>query len=316
MANINRKIKNKSIIIFLLLITAGHFSSATAEEIPKIKYEDKVLIKEAYRLLHETGDAVWKGWTDIALPVNFIEDDYEYLIKHPKPSEDFILIEKDPVLETSIYGRKRQMSPQIAAAFPVCGVPSALIGTKKNIGLTSTSWVITLIHEWFHVYQQNNGQYEKVMKLNLGSQTDASWMLNYPFPYEDQSVRAATGQMGYALYLCSQNPDDLKFHLKAYLDSRHVFRELLKVKSEKDDNYAYAKFQEWIEGNIAYAEKLFPHITSPQGLLIIGMKKDLSPTQASKLSRFNINNRGRLKVTAFDELLEQGKQYLENLYAK
>lgn len=75
-------------------------------------------------------------------------------------------------------------------------------------------------------------------------------------------------------------------------------------------------FQEWIEGNIAYAEKLFPHISSPQGLLIIGMKKNLSPKQVSKLSRFNINNRGRLKVITFDELLEQGKQYLENLYAK
>ena len=75
-------------------------------------------------------------------------------------------------------------------------------------------------------------------------------------------------------------------------------------------------FQEWIEGNIAYAEKLFPHITSPQGLLIIGMKKNLSPKQVSKLSRFNINTRGRLKVITFDELLEQGKQYLENLYAK
>lgn len=75
-------------------------------------------------------------------------------------------------------------------------------------------------------------------------------------------------------------------------------------------------FQEWVEGNIAYAEKLLPHISSPQGLLIIGMKRDLSPEQVKKLKRFNINTRGRLSVITFDELLEQGRKYLENLYAK
>jgi hypothetical protein len=75
-------------------------------------------------------------------------------------------------------------------------------------------------------------------------------------------------------------------------------------------------FQEWIEGNIAYAQKRFPRISSPQGLLIIGMRRSLSPIQAGKLRRFNTNTRGRLKVMTFDELLGQGKQYQENLYSK
>ena len=75
-------------------------------------------------------------------------------------------------------------------------------------------------------------------------------------------------------------------------------------------------FQEWIESNIAYAQKLFPHISSPQGLLVIGMKKNMSGTQIKKLNRFNINNRGKFKVLTFDEILEQGKRYYENIYSK
>lgn len=73
-------------------------------------------------------------------------------------------------------------------------------------------------------------------------------------------------------------------------------------------------FQEWIESNIAYAQKLLPSISSPQGLLVIGLKKNLSDKEISKLNRFNINNRGKLKVITFDEILEQGRTYFNNIY--
>ncbi len=75
-------------------------------------------------------------------------------------------------------------------------------------------------------------------------------------------------------------------------------------------------FQEWVETNIAYAQKKMPCIDSPQGLLVIGMKNKLTDKQKSKLARFNITTRGRINVLTFDELLEQGRTYLDNIYSK
>lgn len=76
------------------------------------------------------------------------------------------------------------------------------------------------------------------------------------------------------------------------------------------------QFQNWVESNIAYAEKHFPFIVSPQGIVIIGMKNRFSKTQVEQLTRFNINSRGKLKVLTYDDLIEQGKQLLQNLYSK
>lgn len=54
-------------------------------------------------------------------------------------------------------------------------------------------------------------------------------------------------------------------------------------------------FQEWIESNIAYAQKHMPEISSPLGLLIIGMSDNLTDFQKNKLRRFNVNTRGKLE---------------------
>lgn len=61
-------------------------------------------------------------------------------------------------------------------------------------------------------------------------------------------------------------------------------------------------FQEWVEKNIAYADRLLPNIISPTGLLIMGLRRDLSPGDLGKLNRFNINNGGRVLVMGFDDV--------------
>lgn len=72
-------------------------------------------------------------------------------------------------------------------------------------------------------------------------------------------------------------------------------------------------FQEWIEANISYSQKQLPGIVSPKGLLILGLKKNLNEKQINKLKRFNINNKGRLKVITFDELVESSWRLYENM---
>lgn len=72
-------------------------------------------------------------------------------------------------------------------------------------------------------------------------------------------------------------------------------------------------FQEWVESNISYAQKIMPEITSPTGLLIIGLSSDLNDFQKRKLRRFNINNKGNLEVVTFDELLNRSVKLYENM---
>lgn len=72
-------------------------------------------------------------------------------------------------------------------------------------------------------------------------------------------------------------------------------------------------FQEWVESNIAYAEKLMPGIVSPTGLLIIGLESDLNDFQKKKLRRFNINNQGKIKVITFDELIKISYKLYRNM---
>lgn len=72
-------------------------------------------------------------------------------------------------------------------------------------------------------------------------------------------------------------------------------------------------FQEWVESNIAYAQKLMPNIVSPLGLLVIGRSSDLTERQIGKLKRFNINNQSKLRVATFDSLLVDSKRLHKNL---
>lgn len=72
-------------------------------------------------------------------------------------------------------------------------------------------------------------------------------------------------------------------------------------------------FQEWVEANIAYAQKHMPNIISPTGLLIIGLSSELTTLQKSKLRRFNVNNNGKVRVICFDEIVENANKLYNNI---
>lgn len=75
-------------------------------------------------------------------------------------------------------------------------------------------------------------------------------------------------------------------------------------------------FQEWIESNIAYAQKIMPDIIAPKGLLIIGRRSKLTEKQIQKLKRFNINNNGRVQVLCFDDIVTNATRLYENIHHK
>jgi hypothetical protein len=74
-------------------------------------------------------------------------------------------------------------------------------------------------------------------------------------------------------------------------------------------------FQEWVDAHGEYARSLMPGIFSPKGVLIIGMRSELTPEQIAKLKRFSINSRS-IEVYTFDDLIRKAKDLYENIYKK
>ncbi|WP_050926530.1 Shedu anti-phage system protein SduA domain-containing protein [Vibrio harveyi] len=89
----------------------------------------------------------------------------------------------------------------------------------------------------------------------------------------------------------------------------------------KSDNFSYQfthafgqvlDFIDWIEQNIAYAQRKLPGICAPKGLLVIGNRSSLTSKQAEKLRRFNSNSKS-IEVVTFDDLLFKARTLQSNI---
>ncbi len=249
-AQTNMKIK--LLLAFLvLLITSGVF----AQEKPNISEIDRIRLAEAFRIGETLENRVWKNWDKAPFAVLLVTPENEFLIRHPKPSEDFTLVGYDALLKSNVYFRKRTQQINFLATFPaVGGISTVVIGQAENTSKkTSTPWVITVLHEHFHQLQSSDPTYYKeVDRLNLanGDQT-GMWQLNYPFPYKDASTNERFTHLSNLLAKTLQTKKKSEFSakLKEYFKARQAFQQML---SEAD--YKYFSFQIWQEGIARYTE--------------------------------------------------------------
>ena len=146
-------------VVALLVSALGSPSVALrAQEIqPQIPLDDRIRIAEAFRLGEELQEQVWKGWSEAPFAVLLVTPEYEFLIRHPRPSDDFTLLGDDTLLKSKVYYRKRQFAPNLLATFPaVGGISTIAVGALENTDAgNSTHWVATLLHEHFHQWQDS-----------------------------------------------------------------------------------------------------------------------------------------------------------------
>ncbi len=243
--------------IFLYLASIIFFSSNIfIKAQSSIRYEDKIRIAEAFRIAELFGSKIWKNWETAPFAILLIYDDNEFLINHPSPTDDFKLIGFDSLLNSDIYYRQKTFSTNLLATFPaVNGLSTIVVGTPENTGKSSVNWIITILHEHFHQLQYSQPDYQSgVDKLDLkGGDETGMWMLNYPFPYEDEEVNKQYKKLTEALLkvVIPFPPDNRLFNrdLNSYLEERKIFKDLL---NEKD--YKYFSFQLWQEGIARYTE--------------------------------------------------------------
>jgi len=240
--------------IFTLVLLVLFPLLSFAQNNPVIRENDRIRIHEAINIQEKYGDKIWKGWNEVPFAVLLVTDSTEFLIRHPKPSEDFQLLSYDSLLQSNIYYRKRIFSTHFLATFPaVNGVPTIVVGQPENTKKSSVAWIITLLHEHFHQLQNyQKDYYSNVNGLDLaGDDKTGMWMLNYPFPYDSGKINTAYDSLKISLasVFKSGGKEDIISASKDYNLKKEAFKNLL---NEKD--YRYFSFQLWQEGIARYTE--------------------------------------------------------------
>lgn len=224
-----------------------------SQTLDKLDKSYQVLISEAFNLSEQLQDSVWAGWSNAPSSLLLVTSDFEYLIDHPSPSDDFRDIGYYSQLKNSVYARNRQFSPHLRATFPaVGGIPTIVIGTP-NPTESPTEWILTVQHEHFHQWQMSRPDYySSVDSLELsGGDDSGQWMINYPFPYDSGAVQELFKELTQNLKSTLQaiGNSDFDNQLKSYFHTRDKFREML-----DPDDYRYFSFQLWQEGVARYIE--------------------------------------------------------------
>ena len=244
--------KSKIAFAIILFLSAQVVSARQKPTLPEV---DRVRIAEAFRVGETLGGRVWKGWDEAPFAVLLVTPEYEFLIRHPRPSEDFRPAGYDPLLRSDVYFRERKFGTNLLPTFPAVGdVSTIVIGQAENTSKkTSTAWVVTVLHEHFHQLQHSRpGYYADVNALDLsrGDET-GMWMLNYAFPYSEDEVARQYDALCRSLAGAIQTGKRREFYaaVASYLEARRKFGDTL-----GPDDYRYFSFQVWQEGVARYTE--------------------------------------------------------------
>src|SRR6267142_341439 len=127
-------------LFFLLLICRQGLS----QDKPALREVDRIRLAEAFRLADSVGNRVWKDWSRAPFAVLLVTPDHEILVRHPKPSPDFVRLGHDPLLKSDVYYRKRTQPISFLATFPAISgsmISTIVVGEAENTWVkTSTLW--------------------------------------------------------------------------------------------------------------------------------------------------------------------------------
>ena len=188
--------------IALLATSASSVPAADAARPRGLGDDQLILLREAMQLVRTVGDDVWAGWARIPKTTLIIAPDREYLVNLPGGSEsppNFVPTDQT-FMGAPVYSRQRTLSSTLRAAFPIGGVPVAVIGAWRADVESPNQWVVGLVEQWFHLLQLYEGEQAKVAELSLGASHEPSWLISFSFPFDDPDVGNAMLLLGQSLY--------------------------------------------------------------------------------------------------------------------
>ena len=229
------------------------FDAVNLDPAQDVNVSPFALYAEAREIAGNEGNALWPGYSDAPFQIILIDGEVEYLVCGEGPGEGFEPAGRNQETGCPLAQRARQFSPTFLASFPAVDfIPTIVVGTPDATGLTPENWRIVLLHEHFHQMQDAiPGAYQAALALDLhGGDETGMWMLNYPFPYEDETVAAAHRAMSDAA-LRALEADDTDFNA-AFAD--YVARRGAFLASLGDADARYWEFQVWREGVARWTE--------------------------------------------------------------
>lgn len=236
-------------ILVALSVAACNQESTAANANPEA--DTYKLIKESWAIGDALKGDIWPDWQNVGPEILLMENDREFLIgPRPLPS-GFELIGPAGREDWTIMSRPAVFNRNMLATFPGFGPPATIIvGTPAATNRTPEAWVITLLHENFHQLQYGQPDYYPgTAALGLAEdENDGMWMLNYPFPYDDDAVNAAFESMTASILAALAAPDhEVMEGACKYYQAKQAMRRTV---SEKD--FRYFEFQLWQEGMAEY----------------------------------------------------------------
>lgn len=230
-----------------LLVTLFHAVHAGAT--PALPQPDRIRLAEAFRLADWIGERLWTGWSTTPFAVLLITPEHEFLLRHPAPGADWRAIGHDPLLETTVFTRPRVFPAKLQATFPLDGLSTVVVGQAgQTQSGHSTAWVLMLLHEHFHQWQNGApGYFASVDRLDLaGGDKTGMWMLDYPFPYAAAATQDAYAQLGRLVAQALAGAPDAPTGVAA--------AQARLATTVGDRHFRYLDFQLWQEGVARYTE--------------------------------------------------------------
>jgi len=186
-------------LVLSFSIAAVVHGTSDAQRSPTLGGADRIRITEAFCLVDTLGDRLWPGGSSAPFAVLLVTPDRGFLVRHPKPTPDFVPIGGDAILGAPVWSRPRRFDVGLLASLPAVGEePTIVIGQPEDTAAkTSTRRVLTLVHEHFHRLRYSRPDYYPgVNRLGLArGGRQGRWMLNYPFPYGKPEVQAQFARM-------------------------------------------------------------------------------------------------------------------------
>jgi peroxiredoxin len=247
-----------TILVMVAVMPAAPLAATTfAAEPALLSARDAAVISEAYHLWQTLGEEVWPGWTEARMPMVYVTDEREFAIGFAAVPEGFAETSQR-IAERGVAARDRHLETTLAASYDFQGIPAVVIGKPANLELSPVQWSLKAAHEMFHVLSTQRGSGEKVRTLEIGPEDDASWQLDFPFPYEDVNVLRLLHLEGYSVFRAITAPDSMepavKYDAGTALEALEVMRWYLRETTGDDRTARYAMFQEGEEGAGRYTE--------------------------------------------------------------
>ena len=245
-----------------LMLTLAWFAPPPAE--PPPPRDVRAIIRDARLLIARHGDAVWPGLSRAPQRILLVEAARETLFC-AAPTPGFIAIGDDAVSGCAMQVRPRRYDVDSEATLDEDGVPLVVIGLPRATGRTRTDWLLTLLHEQFHQYQQVLPGFaaarDRADARLRDTASDAAWMLDHPFPYADPAVAAGFARLNDLAgeFLSATTPDAARAAATAYAAARGEVTGRLDARDR-----CYLEFQLGQEGVARWTELQFARVAGAE----------------------------------------------------